>query len=411
MRSQDGPSILVAQIGARRHYAVPVILQRAGLLGAVATDLTNSGFIRVWARFLSSVGLNAAKRLADRLIPEIPDEKIISYPLFGLSRVVRRWLISDPGTLRRHHALSNAKFGELVANLDLRKYDAVYVFNGAGLEIARIAKEKGLKVILDQTAAPVREEERLLREEREKWKGWEEEPRDQTSWELLAEREEAEWELADLIVCGSDYVRNCLIDAGVSASRIRVVPPGVPQLNNVACGSAARDRKFIVLFAGTLCLRKGVPYLAEVATHMAREVNFRAVGTNGLSPHGLEQLTRHVTYGGTIPRSQMIQVYQQADVFILPSLSEGSANVCYEAMAAGLPVITTPNAGSVVRDGVEGFIVPIRCSESLSQAIEAIIGNSELLESMRELAIQRAAEFTWAKYEERLVLEIRRLLS
>jgi glycosyltransferase involved in cell wall biosynthesis len=343
------------------------------------------------------------------LIPEIPDEKIISYPLFGLWRVVRRLLISDPGTLRRHHALSNAKFGELVANLDLRKYDAVYIFNGAGLEIARIAKEKGLKVILDQTAAPVREEERLLREERERWEGWEEEPRDQTCWQLLAEREEAEWELADLIVCGSDYVRDCLTEAGVNASKIHVVSRGAPKLNGVARGSASQDRKFTVLFAGTLCLLKGVPYLAEVAAHMAQDIRFRAVGTNGLSPHGLEQLTRYVTYGGTIPRSQMIEEYKRADVFVLPSLSEGSANVCYEAMAAGLPVITTPNAGSVVRDGVEGFIVPIRSWEAIVGAIQRIRSNPVLLRDMSSAVLTRAKQFSWSKYEEEVVAAIRRL--
>ena len=64
--------------------------------------------------------------------------------------------------------------------------------------------------------------------------------------------------------------------------------------------------------------------------------------------------------------------YQQADIFVLPSIEEGSALVTYEAMACGLPVVTTPNAGSVVRDGVEGFIVSIRDPDALAERIESV---------------------------------------
>jgi glycosyltransferase involved in cell wall biosynthesis len=77
--------------------------------------------------------------------------------------------------------------------------------------------------------------------------------------------------------------------------------------------------------------------------------------------------------------------------------------VTYEALAAGLPVITTPNAGSVVRDGVEGFIVPIRNPESLAEKIDLLARNPELLAQMSQKARERAQEFSWAKYGERLV--------
>jgi glycosyltransferase involved in cell wall biosynthesis len=77
--------------------------------------------------------------------------------------------------------------------------------------------------------------------------------------------------------------------------------------------------------------------------------------------------------------------------------------VCYEALAAGLPVITTPHAGSVVRHGVDGMIVPIRDAEAIAGALDTIRTSPTLLFNLSRNAAERAGEFTLEKYGERLV--------
>ena len=108
-------------------------------------------------------------------------------------------------------------------------------------------------------------------------------------------------------------------------------------------------------------------------------------------------------YVGAIPRDRIIEEYLSADVFVLPTLFEGSATAHIEALACGLPVVTTPNCGTLIRDGVEGFIVPIRDAAALADRIEAIVTNRQLRAEMgaraRELALR---EHTWERYEERL---------
>jgi glycosyltransferase involved in cell wall biosynthesis len=99
----------------------------------------------------------------------------------------------------------------------------------------------------------------------------------------------------------------------------------------------------------------------------------------------------------------MAEHYAWADVFLLPSICEGSATGCYEALAAGLPVITTENAGSVVRDGIEGFIVPIRNASAIVERLESLQRHREVLESMSRAALERAREFTVERYGERLL--------
>jgi len=87
--------------------------------------------------------------------------------------------------------------------------------------------------------------------------------------------------------------------------------------------------------------------------------------------------------------------YQQADIFVFPSIEEGSALVTDEAMACGLPVVTTPNAGSVVRDGVEGFIVSIRDPDALAERIDQLRSDADLRREMGYAARTRATQFTW----------------
>ena len=99
----------------------------------------------------------------------------------------------------------------------------------------------------------------------------------------------------------------------------------------------------------------------------------------------------------------MSEHYSWADVFLLPSLCEGSATVIYEALAHGLPVICTPNTGSVVRDGMDGFIVPIRDAATTAARLEQLAGDRELRTWMGANARQRASEFTVAAYGRRLL--------
>jgi glycosyltransferase involved in cell wall biosynthesis len=82
---------------------------------------------------------------------------------------------------------------------------------------------------------------------------------------------------------------------------------------------------------------------------------------------------------------------------------EGSATVTYEALAAGLPVICTPNTGSVVRNGVDGFVVPIRDPDAIVDAIEMLSENRSLLETMSSRAKERSGSFDLASYRNRLL--------
>ena len=144
---------------------------------------------------------------------------------------------------------------------------------------------------------------------------------------------------------------------GIAQGRTSLVPYGVHRCWLTVETRPARGR---ILFVGEANLRKGIHYFAMAAARLRRTSRGYALRVaGGVTPRVAEQsLCRGLEFLGRIPRDRLREEFAAADVFVLPSLSEGSAEATYEALAAGLPVVTTRAAGSVVRDGIEGRIVP-----------------------------------------------------
>jgi glycosyltransferase involved in cell wall biosynthesis len=109
------------------------------------------------------------------------------------------------------------------------------------------------------------------------------------------------------------------------------------------------------------------------------------------------------TCTGIVPRSEVHEHFKWADVFLFPSRSEGSATVTYEALAAGLPVITTLNSGSIVEDGLSGFIVPVGDVEAIVERLERFMASPKLLQDMTHAAAERSRFGTVEAYGERLL--------
>jgi glycosyltransferase involved in cell wall biosynthesis len=149
----------------------------------------------------------------------------------------------------------------------------------------------------------------------------------------------------------------------------------------------------------------------EAARRLKGRAVFRLVGEVGLTPRAAARMAEDVDLRGAVPRSEVRQHYAWADVFLLPSLCEGSATVTYEALACGLPVVCTDHTGSVVQDGQEGFVVPARDVEAITGRLARLAGDPALLEQMGRQARLRAAEYTVAAHVKRLLGALEAALS
>jgi glycosyltransferase involved in cell wall biosynthesis len=339
----------------------------------------------------------------------IPPHKIRQFPGYALAGL---WGPHKGEARTDYWARRNAAFGRRVARAGFGSADVVYAYNGAALEIFEAARRQGLRTILDQTAAPWRWNRQLLRDERQRWPDWEDLPAEIDASGRLSEREEAEWQLADQILCGSEFAAAAVGETGGPVERCSVLPypaGAVPHELARKAHRAGRSRGPLrVLFVGSLQLRKGVQYLLAAKRRLVgRAVAIRLVGPSQLSQGALRDLAQELEVIGGVPRSAVAAHFAWADVFVLPTLSEGAASVCYEAMAAGLPVITTPNAGSAVRDGREGLIVPIRDAAALAEAIELLSADEELRLKLGANAAAAAAGTSLAIYSTLLAAAIR----
>ena len=411
--------ILVTQIGARRHYAVPTALERAGLLTGLYTDVCMAA---PWLRMLGKVlpktlPLPGWKSLSGREVTGVPDSKIDC--LWSAPWQLKRFQDdAQYGGQYARFVAQNEAFGREVAQLGFGDAKAVYAFNGAAVEIFEAAKARGLKCILDMTIAPLEAIERLLMEERLRFRHFEDGTDTSNRPETLIRRERAEWKLADLILCGSEYVLESLVEVGVERTKCQVARWGYSG-PTVEVDRTGRTGPLRVLIAGTVELRKGSPYALLAAKQLhSNEFQYRFVGPSRTNSQAVEEdFKRELDakgfineWVGAIPRSEMTREYQNADVLLHPSLAEGSANVCYEAMAHGLPVIATPNAGSAITDGVDGIIIPIRDPQAIANALHRLRDDPALRLRMGEAARKRAASLTINEYQTQLADAVRQVL-
>ena len=405
---------IVAQLGARMHYAVPRIFAEAGRLERFFTDICA---VKGWPKLLrlipSGLRSTGVRRLLERVPFGVPPNRIAAFNGFGREYARRRMLAATPTEQTAAHLWAGREFARRVIREGLGRATLVYCFNSAGLEILHKAKEEGQRAVTEQTIAPKTIERDLMEQERERFPGWEPFAGPDGLADEFAQREQAEWQSADLIVCGSEFVRDGIAHCGGPLEKCVVVPYGVeaPEARRSKSGLRARrakdgnpsPRPLRVLTVGAVGLRKGTPYVLEAAQQLQGRAQFRMVGSLGVTREAESRLREHVELAGSVPRSEVAAHFEWADVFLLPSLCEGSATATYEALAWGLPVVCTPNTGSVVRDGLDGFLVPARDVDGIVDRLIRLGGQPDLLQSMSRQALERSTDYTPGAYGGRLL--------
>jgi glycosyltransferase involved in cell wall biosynthesis len=396
-------SYVVAQLGARMHYAVPRILHGAGQLEHFFTDLCSSkGWPRICGLLPAGLQSDGVRRIAGRALWDVPSDRITAFNLLGVRYAHRRRRARSRSDFTRAFLWAGRTFCRQVVSSGLGNARGVYVFNTAGLEVLEAARARGCRTVLEQTIAPRRIESALLQSEQECFPNWLEPLSEQEEVTSFCEREEAEWRLADAIVCGSPFVRSGIANCGGPVERCTIVPYGVDGSIRLA-PRAGHGGPLRVLVVGAVGLRKGSPYVLAAARALRGQAVFRMVGGMECLPDAVVPLSEVVELVGSVPHPEMERHFAWADVMLLPSLCEGSATSVYEALAASLPVICTENTGSVVRDGVDGFIVPIRDSQAIVDRLLQLSSDPGLRRFMAENAQDRARSFDVAAYGQRLL--------
>jgi glycosyltransferase involved in cell wall biosynthesis len=203
-----------------------------------------------------------------------------------------------------------------------------------------------------------------------------------TSW-----REETQ--LADMIVVNSEWSRGALVQEGVAADKMKVVPLAYePPADALAHEIHAPERftearPMRALFLGQVILRKGVYPLLEAIRGLRDEpIEFHFVGPRTIPVDDDVRHSRKVIWHGPIPRDEIGRFYEQADVFLFPTLSDGFGLTQLEALAWGVPVLASKHCGAAVVDGVNGVVLPEVTPGHIEAALRRLLADPSLVRDL-----------------------------
>lgn len=291
---------------------------------------------------------------------------------------------------------------------------AVYCGEDAAAETFRVAKERGLRCLYDLPIAYYRTSQRLLAEERERLPEFAGTLQGVQDSPAKLARKEEEAAAADVIVACSDFVGESLRAAGIDPARIAVIPYGGP------AGITAREpfvseRPLRLLFAGSVGQRKGIGDLLHALRQLGRrDVDLVVMGSwVGNAATALAAFSDLFRYEPPRPHQAVLELMRSCDVLVLPSIVEGFALVIAEAMACGLPVVVTPNTGAapIVRDGVEGWYVPIRDPAALAAKLDWLADHREAVAEAGRAARERIEEHSWERFRREMAELARSVLG
>lgn len=394
---------VVVQYGARRGYEVPKGLAEAGLLRSLHTDwyFTNSEY-----RLISRLGIKIAPiRILPKVLEGVAKRSLIWVVLMRLALLIPYKSRAHPYAIE----LAQFLFGLYLIISSPKPPKYVYSMFLEGRSYLTHMKNRGAKIIVDVNIALSAQEivnnfhgtrvvnyfgsDGLL---------------GKYGIDVTSKIERH----ADIFVVGSEFVkRDLLLRGKARQEQIKVVPYGVREVWRRGSEKGFEDLKngiFRILYVGSADPRKLGLMLVDIAKHLSsidvqRRYEFNIAGLDGTGACFGKTV---VNFHGRLQQMELKRLYQDAHVFVYPSLAEGSAGVVNEAIGMAIPQIVSDAAGSLVRDEFTGFILETYNSREWAQKIACLSNDLGRLKELSKNSIKLAESFKAESYIERLITEL-----
>lgn len=409
--------IIVAHPGRQHSFRVAKALNQAGLLFKYSTtvyDKKNSLVMKLVKLFLNKDNYSRASK---RRCPSLEDNQVIQFcSLEGLLLLLllridpRKYLYNK---VARHMTRRfQRKLAKYIIKNDI---DIVISYDTTSSLLFDILADQAPSVIkvLDN-AHPNRHF--LYKSYHENWES--SGIFEPTLTGFLVDPEKAKYygeeiKKADYHIVASSYSQGAVEYEEIQSDKIYKIPYGVDGNKFVKSERAYSKDSLNVLFIGEVNQRKGINQVLTVAKELYNKgFAFNIVGDGYKSaPELFSQFDKYVNFWGRVSFEDLLEQLKVNHVFIFPTMGEGFGLVLLEAMAAGLPVITTPNGAGydIVKDGYNGFVVPVGDVDAIKEKLSWLKEHPEELDAMSRNAINTAREFTWDKYEKGIVEAVRQI--
>jgi glycosyltransferase involved in cell wall biosynthesis len=386
--------VLVLQPGARHNYALARFLHRHGLLQRLYTDfaIARGGVLQ---RICGLTNLSRRVSAHDRrIVDEIP------------ARLIRNvdWTV----LLRRIARRPDAGDHWTISPRDVRETDIIYSQYYAGFAQMDALLAGGARLVSDVFIMP--SAHRIVNREIDRFPDWGETPFSAAEAKHFDAFSREMIERSDALFCPSQAV---IDDVATYAPDARSKCHFVRYGSSLSFAGESKPVEKRILFAGSVQLRKGPQYLAAAAARIARiDPQVRFIFAGAVSDTAARRLQAdNIELLGHVSRERMREEFGRADLFVFPSLAEGSAGVVLEAMAAGVPVVATRAAGVDFSDGLSGRIVAEADVDELVSAIFEIIGNRPLRADMARHARSEILAYNESRWADCFIEALQRVIA
>lgn len=371
-------SWICCQLGSREHYAVPAALHKEDELSALLAD---SWVTVAESKLFSFIAPNLAARRSDS-IPDMLVRRANLGRFVYEARVRLQRMTPWEACMYRI-----SWFGKWCAK-QLESFDGTTVFSYSynAQWPFEVARKRGARCVLDLIDLAWMEEEitrslasnylhldlgQTIDAPKEYWDGL-----------------RREIEMADKIIVNSGWSRRNWIEAGVDAAKLVEIPLVYESGGSMEHGERSVEqrpsKRLHALFLGSVILRKGVGQLFDAIRMLKNEsVDFTFAGPVGVKiPDEITSMP-NVRFLGPVDKATAEMLYNESDVFLFPTLSDGFGLTQLEALGHGLPVIASTHCGQVVEDRVSGLVLPNVTSEAIADAIMDLVRDRDLLDRMK----------------------------
>jgi glycosyltransferase involved in cell wall biosynthesis len=341
----------------------------------------------------------------------IKKEKVRS---FFVNEIMERGFKKLPKSLQRCYDpqfFFQEYYDKKAAKAIPKNSDLLVAWSSAALHTIRAAKKRNIPTLVERGSSHIQFQQAILQEEYNRL-GL---APPITHHPKTIEKELQEYQEADYLCVPSQYVARTMIEKNIPAEKIIQIPYGVdPTYFNPL---PKEDTVFRVIFAGNACIRKGVHYLLQAFSELnLPNAELWLIGTQApeIRPFIEKFATSNVHCKGPFPEFELAKYYAQGSVFCLPSIEEGLAMVQLQAMACALPVICTTHTGGedVIREGQDGFVLPIRDVDALKEKILHLYENPDLAKTLGESARKHVlSHYTWDHYGQKAIQAYAQLLD
>lgn len=356
-----------------------------------------------------------------RLISSYPKFEVVKY---GIPRWQARSIVSKeilqrgwsrlPAFMRNVYNPTYAihELFDILASRSLVESDILVGTSSSSLYTIRQAHRMGMLTIVERASAHILYQNKILKEEYEKEGILA--PSSRLPHQKIIEKELQEYEEADYISVPSFFTVRTFLEYGIPDKKIIHVPYGVDigEFRQIP----KNDRIFRVIFAGNMSFQKGVHYLLQ-AFYELRLPNAELLLVGSMADEirpFFKKYEGSFRFIGHVPQKELYKYYSESSVFTMMSIQDGFGLVQAQAMACGLPVIATTNTGGedIIRDGKDGFIIPIRDIEALKEKLLYLHKNQEICRQMGQSAKERISEgFTWDDYGNKMIKAYENILK